>query len=55
MNKTKVQDKYNKDKMWLIKMYEGGGIYYNQENKGKKLNRKYQRTTKKWLKDILDI
>jgi hypothetical protein len=55
MNKIKVQDKYNKDKVWLINIYEGGPIYYNQENKGQRLNKRYQRTTKKWLKDILDI
>jgi hypothetical protein len=41
MNKIKVQDKYNKNKVWLIKTYEGGPIYYNQENKGQRLNKRY--------------
>lgn len=34
MKVTRIQDKYNPDKVWMIKRYLCGTFYVNQEIKG---------------------
>lgn len=48
----RVQDKYNPIKVWLVKQYSNGTYYFNQEINGRKVNKKYQRTTRKHLVDV---
>ena len=36
MKVTRIQDKYNPDKVWMIKRYLCGTFYVNQEIKGQK-------------------
>ena len=49
MTITKITDKYNSSKVWIIKHYGSGHYYINQEIKGRILNKKYVRRTKKQL------
>lgn len=44
-----VTDLYNKKKVWIIKKYKSGNIYYNQQIEGKTIYC-FTRTTKKFLK-----
>lgn len=53
MKVTRIQDKYNPDKVWMIKRYLCGTFYVNQEIKkewngynSKELAEKYNLTTK---------
>lgn len=55
MKTYSVQDKYNNNKVWLIKVYSCGAVYYNQEISGRKVNSAFQRTTKTWVNEILNI
>ncbi len=48
-----VEDSYNKNKIWIIKKYESGHIYYNQRIDGKTLY-SFTRTTKKFLKSLFN-
>ena len=50
--KTKIVDKYNSSKVWIVKRYECGNYYYNQENSGRMLNKKFTRTTKAFLVEL---
>jgi Mor family transcriptional regulator len=51
----KIYDKYNKDKVWLIKKYKSSNFYINQMIKGKHFYKKFQRTTLKHILSILNI
>lgn len=53
MKILKLMDLYNENKIWVVKIYSKGEVYYNQEI-CEKVNSKYQRTTKKWLNEILE-
>jgi hypothetical protein len=55
MKKYKITDKYNNDKVWLIKVYKCNHVYFNQTIKGLIFNPKYTKTTKKWLNNLLEI
>lgn len=55
MKTYSIQDKYNTNKVWIVKVYDKGEVFYNQEIEGQKVNSKFQRTTKKWINQILDI
>lgn len=46
-----VEDLYNKNKVWIIKKYKSGNIYYNQQIEGKTIYC-FTRTTKKFLKSM---
>lgn len=52
---TRHTDKYNPQKVWLIKKYSDGHYGLNQEIAGKVFYTKYQRVTKAWIDEILDI
>ena len=54
MKLLKLIDSYNENKIWLVKIYGKGEVYFNQEIKEIKVNSKYQRTTKRWLNQILE-
>lgn len=52
MNTTKIvriQDKYNPNKVWLIKRTKCGHYYLQQEIKCRLFYKKFTRITKKWL------
>lgn len=49
----RIPDPYNETKFWLVIRYERGNYYINQENAGYKLNRRFARTTREALSDIL--
>lgn len=53
MKIIRVIDKYNLYKEWIIKKYSNGTYYFNQVVYGTKLNKKFTRTTKKYLIDVL--
>jgi hypothetical protein len=52
MKTYSIQDKYNSSKVWLIKVYDCGEVYYNQEISGKKVNKSFKRTTKAWINEL---
>ena len=52
MKVTRIQDKYNPDKVWMIKRYLCGTFYVNQEIKGQKLYDRDGRMTKRMLVSI---
>lgn len=43
--KMRIEDKYNASKVWIIKRYDSGNYYLNQEVKGRKQYRSFVRTT----------
>lgn len=53
MKIIRVSDKYNKNKVWLIKRYKDGHYYVNQEICGKIIYRSYQRMSKKYIDTVL--
>lgn len=55
MKTYSIQDKYNDSKVWIVKVYCRGQVYYNQEIAGIKVNSRFQPTTKAWVNEILDI
>lgn len=55
MKTYSIQDKYNDSKVWIVKVYDKGEVFYNQEIAGQKVNSRFQRTTKKWINQILDM
>ena len=52
MTITKIQDKYNSSKVWLIKRYSRGEYYLSQAIDGKRLYA-YRRLNQKYIKSIL--
>lgn len=50
-----IKDKYNDNKEWIIKKYKSSNYYMNQKISGKKHNSKFIRTTKKYLKEIINF
>jgi hypothetical protein len=52
MKITKIVDKYNENKIWIVKKYSHSEIYLNQEINGKLFYNKYQKSSKKNLKNI---
>lgn len=55
MKTYSIQDKYNNSKVWIIKVYDKGEVFYNQEIKGIKVNSRFQRTTKAWINEVLEM
>lgn len=56
MKKIEIIDKYNYDKVWIIKKYKSGHYYINQQIKDKLFYKKFQQCTKKYLLSIgLDV
>jgi len=49
---ARIEDKYNSDKIWVVKKSKCSHFYVNQEICGKMFYKKYSRTTKKYLRDI---
>ena len=54
MKYLELIDNYNEDKVWCVKVYSGGQVYFNQKIKGILFNSRYQRTTKKYLNETLE-
>lgn len=52
MVKRRIVDRYNQDKVWMIKRYRSGNFYVNQEIKGNKIYNRDVRMTKQMLTDI---
>lgn len=52
MRTLKITDKWNSEKVWVVKIYKCGTVYVNQEVKGKMLGRKFARMTIRQLKEI---
>ncbi len=48
-----IQDKYNKNKIWIIKKYKNRSIYYNQKV-GDKVLYGFNRTSKRFLKSVFE-
>jgi len=55
MKIIKMVDKYNKAKTWVIKIYNCGKIMINQEVEGNRVSKRDTRSSKKYLRDFLDI
>lgn len=53
MNITRIPDRYNSNKVWLIKRYPSGNYYINQEICGQTFYNGFVRTTRKFLADML--
>ncbi len=53
MNITRVQDRWNDKKVWLIKRYRSGNYYINQEICGRTFYDGFVRTTAKHLVEII--
>lgn len=52
MQVVRILDKFNLDKVWIVKRYSCGTFYVNQEIKGKRFNRRATRMTKQALNEI---
>lgn len=52
MKVARIQDKYNPDKVWVIKQYFCGTFYVNQEIKGQTFYGRDRRMTKRMLVSI---
>lgn len=55
MKTYSIQDKYNNDKVWIVKVYCRGQVTFNQEIKGIPVNSAFKPTTKKWVNSVLEI
>jgi hypothetical protein len=55
MKYLELIDNYNDDKVWCVKVYNRGEVYFNQKIKGNLFNSRYKRTTKKYLNEYLQI
>ena len=49
---TKIVDKYDSNKVWVIKRYSDRHVYFNQEICGKLFYSRFQKTTKKHIDEI---
>lgn len=45
----RIPDKYNSNKVWLVKRYVCGAYYVNQEVNGRVFYKRFTKTTKKYL------
>lgn len=52
MKETRITDQYNSGKVWIIRHYTTGHYYINQEIKGRLLNKRFIRRTKKQLTEM---
>jgi hypothetical protein len=55
MKLIRVQDKYNLDKVWIIKRTKCGHYFLQQEIKGILFYSRFTRVTKKWLSLDFDM
>ncbi len=53
MTITRIIDKYNPHKVWIIKRTKCGHFYVNQEICGRKFYTAFQRLTKSYIKEVL--
>lgn len=53
MTITRIIDKYNPCKVWIIKRTKCGHFYVNQEISGKMFYKGYRRMTKRYIKEVL--
>lgn len=52
MKISQINDKYNSEKVWIVKEYSNSEVYLNQKISGKMFYSKYQKSSKKDLKAI---
>lgn len=52
MKVTRIQDRHNPDKVWIVKKYLCGTYYVNQEIKGQKFYGRDRRMSKRMLASI---
>lgn len=50
---SRITDRYNTNKVWIIKRYKDGHYYLNQEISHKMFYTKYTRTTLKHINEVL--
>lgn len=53
MKIIKVQDKYNDNKVWVIKKTDCNHYYWNQEINGRLYYKSFCRTTLKYINSVL--
>jgi hypothetical protein len=53
MKIIEIKDRFNKNKIWIIKKYKSSNYYINQKIFKKIFYRKFQRSTKKKINNIL--
>lgn len=54
MKITEIIDKYNADKVWVIKKYSCGHYYINQKINNRIFYKAFQKTTKSYIESVLD-
>lgn len=54
MTITKITDKYNPHKVWVIKHYPCGHFYINQEISNRLFYKAFQRATKEFINSVFD-
>lgn len=52
MPTTQIPDRFNPNKVWLIKRYSSGNYYINQKICGKTFYNGFVRTTQKFIADL---
>lgn len=52
MRLEQIEDRYNKNKIWLVKRYDCGKYYINQKICDNIFNKSFTRVTKKYLYNI---
>lgn len=55
MKIMRVADKYHPYKVWIIKRYDCGHYYVNQEIRGKVAFKSFCRISKRYLIDVLEL
>lgn len=54
MNIIRCIDRWNENKVWIIKHYSDGHYYVNQEIRGKIFYNKFQRSTRRFINSIFE-
>ncbi|HCB94520.1 MAG TPA: hypothetical protein DEP65_01850 [Ruminococcus sp.] len=54
MEIIRIQDKYNANKVWLVKRYKCGHYAVNQEVCGKPFYKSFRRMTKSYIDSIIE-
>lgn len=52
MKVFRIKDRFNENKVWLVKRYKSGNYYINQEICGKTFYKKFVRSTAKHLTGV---
>lgn len=52
MKVFRIKDRFNKNKVWLVKRYKSGNYYINQEICGRTFYKRFVRSTAKYLTEL---